>query len=143
MFIRAYQGLAGYLAKSGFKQWLSGIAVRTCYDFMRKKYRTREIPLSELTDAHREWLENTISDKVYEESSRQDDALKVLEWAMSRISAADKMMLELVYFEGYTHKEAGILLGWSVANVKIRSYRAKKKLHKIIMEQIRQHQEAS
>jgi RNA polymerase sigma-70 factor (ECF subfamily) len=136
VFVRAYQGLAGFLQKSGFKQWLSGIAVRTCYDFWRGKYRQKEVPMSQLSDAHREWIENTVSDvseKAHEESDRQKEALEILESALSRLSAADRMVIELVYLEGNSNKEAADLLGWSVANIKIRAFRARKKLHKILL----------
>jgi len=34
--------------------------------------------------------------------------------------------------EGLSGKEAATLLGWSVANVKIRSFRSRKKLQKIL-----------
>ena len=147
VFIRAYQGLSGFSGKSSFKQWLSGISVRTCYDFWRKKYRSKEVPMSGLTDAHREWLENTISAdavRTFDENGMQADALEILDWALSKLSAADRMTLELVYLEGYSYKEAGGLLGWSIANIKIRAHRAKKKLYKILMaekEKNREHHE--
>jgi RNA polymerase sigma-70 factor (ECF subfamily) len=44
------------------------------------------------------------------------------------------MVLELVYLEGYSVKEAANLLGWSTAKVKVRSFRSRKKLHKLIKE---------
>jgi len=134
VFVRAYQGLGGYSKKSGFKQWLAGIAVRTCYDFWREKYRVKEVPMSQLSDAHREWIENAISDssgQSYEEGDRHARALEILDVVLARMSAADRMVLSLTYLEGYTHKEAAGLLGLSIANVKIRAHRARKKLHKI------------
>lgn len=145
VFIRAYQGLPGFSGKSNFKHWLSAISVRTCYDFWRKKYRSQEIPMSGLTDAHREWLENTVSNdaiKTFEEDERQTEALEILDWAMAKLSAKDRMTLELIYLEGYSHKEAGALLGWSVANMKIRAHRAKRKLNKIILSEIKKNQGA-
>jgi len=42
------------------------------------------------------------------------------------------MVIELVYLEGLSVKEAGGLLGWSTANVKVRSFRSRKKLEKIL-----------
>ena len=42
------------------------------------------------------------------------------------------MVLELVYLEGFSNKEASDLLGWSVANVKVRSFRSRRKLEKIL-----------
>ena len=138
VFVRAYSGLAGFAEKSGFKSWLSGIAIRACYDFWRKKYRMREVTVSQLTDTHREWLENSISNEsaeAFDESGRQSEALEILDWALGRLSAADRMIVDLIYFEGLSHKEAGALLGWSIPNVKIRSWRAKKKLHKLLTEE--------
>jgi RNA polymerase sigma-70 factor, ECF subfamily len=43
------------------------------------------------------------------------------------------MVMELVYLEGLSGKEAAQLLGWSVANVKIRSLRSRRKLEKLLM----------
>ncbi len=135
VFVRAYKGLSGFAGKSGFKQWLSGIAVRTCYDFWRRKYREREVPMSELSDAHRQWIQQTIfdgSENDYEALGRRKEALEILDAILSRLSAEDRMVMELVYLEGCSYKEAAKLLGWSVANIKIRVFRARKKLHKIL-----------
>lgn len=137
VFVRAYQGLAGFSGKSGFSQWLAGIAIRTSYDFWRREYRHKEIPVSQLTDAHREYIENTVSNdsaEIFEQAGRRDEAAEMLEWALNRLSAPERMVLELVYFEEYSHKEAAKLLGWSVANIKVRLHRARKKLTRILLE---------
>jgi RNA polymerase sigma-70 factor (ECF subfamily) len=48
------------------------------------------------------------------------------------LSPRDRMALELVYLEGLSVKEAADLLQWSVANVKVRSFRSRKKLEKVL-----------
>ena len=35
VFVRAYQALPGFKQEGSFRQWLSAIAVRTCYDFWK------------------------------------------------------------------------------------------------------------
>ena len=112
-FIRAYQSLATFSGEDNFRHWLSSIAVRTCYDFWRERYKAREIPMSSLTEKHREWLENVISDtsdKAFSEHGSRKE----------------------VYLEGQTVKEAAELLGWTTANVKVRSFRSRRKLHKLL-----------
>jgi RNA polymerase sigma-70 factor (ECF subfamily) len=42
------------------------------------------------------------------------------------------MVIELVYLEELSVKEAADLLGWSVGNVKVRSFRSRKKLEKLL-----------
>lgn len=139
VFIRAYQGLAGYKGKTPFKGWLSGIAVRTCYDFWRKRYRSPEFAMSSLSDAQQEWLERTLRDdsgEVLAEKASEEAEQALLAYALDRLSPEDRMVMELVYLEGYSGKEAARLLGWTVANVKVRAYRCRKKL-KAIIQQLR------
>ena len=135
VFVRAYQSLPGFKKKSSFKQWLSTIAVRTCYDFWRKAYRSREVPMSTLTEKHRDWVEQVIfeqSNRSFYEDGSQKEAREILDWALDQLTAKDRMVLELVYLEGLSGKEAAGLLGWSVANVKVRSFRSRKKLQKLL-----------
>jgi RNA polymerase sigma-70 factor (ECF subfamily) len=138
VFVRAYQSLATFKNTSNFEHWLSSIAVRTCCDFWRKQYRNRELPLSALSEKQQYWLEAAISDQsrqsFYAEGSQQE-AQEILNWALNKLSAEDRMVVELVYLEGLSGKEAADLLGWSVANVKIRSFRARKKLQKLLCQE--------
>jgi RNA polymerase sigma-70 factor (ECF subfamily) len=135
VFIRAYQSLASFQSRDRFKSWLSTVAVRTCYDYWRRAYKSREIPMSFLSDRHREWLEEVMSEQscqFYQDRGAMKEAREVLEWALERLSPEDRMVLELVYLEGLSGKEAAAQLGWSVANVKIRSFRSRKKLEKLL-----------
>lgn len=136
VFVRAYQSLPTYKAKGNFKQWLSAIALRSCYDYWRKAYRSREVPMSSLTERHQDWLEEAMSeqsDQSFHEKSSQQEAIEILDWALGKLSAKDRMVMELVYLEGLSGKEAADLLGWSVANVKIRSLRSRRKLEKLLI----------
>jgi RNA polymerase sigma-70 factor (ECF subfamily) len=56
----------------------------------------------------------------------------LLDWALAKLSPEDRMVIELVYLEELSVKEAADLLGWSAANVKVRSFRSRKKLHSLI-----------
>lgn len=135
VFVRTYQSLPTFKGKSSFQKWLSSIAVRTCYDFWRKQYRTRELPMSTLSEKHQDWLEKVMSDQASQslyEKGRQEEAGELLDWALDQLSAEDKMVLELVYLEGLSVKEAADLLGWSTVNVRVRSFRSRKKLHKLL-----------
>jgi RNA polymerase sigma-70 factor (ECF subfamily) len=132
-FIRIYESLAQFRGPQGFRQWMAAIATRTCYDYWRRAYRSKEVAMGSLTDEHREWLERAASEQVSgEDIARQAEAREVLEYALSRLSAEDRMVLELIYREGLSVREAAGLLGWSMANVKIRAFRSRKKLHKLL-----------
>lgn len=72
-----------------------------------------------------------IIDKFREEGLKKE-ASELLEWALSKLAPEDRMVIELVYLEGYSGREAANLLGWSVSNVKVRSFRLKRKLKSIL-----------
>ena len=134
-FIRAYQSLGSFRGEDNFRHWLSSIAVRTCYDFWRERYRSKEVPMSSLTEQHQQWLENVISDRsdrAFGDHGSRKEAREILEWALAKLSAEERMVLELVYLEGLTVREAAELLGWTTANVKVRSLRSRRKLEKLL-----------
>ena len=66
------------------------------------------------------------------ESESRKEAGELLDWALSRLSAENRMVLELLYLEGLSVKEAADLLGWSVANVKVRAFRSRRILEKLL-----------
>jgi len=135
VFVRAYQSLATFKERSPFKHWLSAIAVRACYDFYRKHYRSKELPMSSLSEEHQEWLEGVMSDRSdqsFDDKVSQEKARELLTWALDRLSPEDRMVLELVYLEGRSGRETADLMGWSVANVKVRSLRARRKLRRLM-----------
>ncbi|HPD60651.1 MAG TPA: sigma-70 family RNA polymerase sigma factor [Thermodesulfobacteriota bacterium] len=135
VFVKAYQSLLTFKFKGGFKQWLSAIAVRTCYDFWRKEYRSRETPMSCYSEEEQNIVKRALATQcmqaTFQENSRKE-ASELLNKALDRLSPEDRMVLELVYLEALSIKEAAGLLGWSIANVKIRLFRSRKKLRKIL-----------
>jgi RNA polymerase sigma-70 factor (ECF subfamily) len=131
-FVRAYRSLRTFRGETPFKNWLSRIAVRCCYDFWRAHYRNRETPVSSIPGEALHWIEGVFAESSVEGSPQDREALAVLRWALDRLSPEDRMVLTLVYLEEHTTAEAAELLRWSVPKVKIRAYRARKKLRKTL-----------
>jgi RNA polymerase sigma-70 factor (ECF subfamily) len=137
VFIRIYESLppAKFQGEKKFEHWISTIAVRTCYDFWRKQYKSRELPISSLTENQQVWLEEALSEasaKSFYEKGLEKEAKELLDWALGRLSAEERMVVELVHLEGCSVKEAARLLGWSSVNVKVRSFRSRKKLRRLL-----------
>ncbi len=131
VFLRTYRSLPGFKSGDGFKPWLSVITTRTCYDFWREHYKSRELPMSSLSEQHQAWIENALSEQssqYFDQKGAEREAREILDLALANLSAGDRMVLELVYLEGHSTKEAAQLLGWSNANVKVRLFRSRKKL---------------
>src|SRR5208282_6830783 len=106
-----------------------------CYDYWREKYKAKEVPMASLTDDHSQWVESVLSDqsqKHFEKEELLRESKEVLQWALNKLTAEDRMVITLLYLEELSVKETADLLGWSVVNVKVRAHRSRKKLRKII-----------
>lgn len=136
-FVRAYRSLKTFRAKTPFRHWLASIAVRSCYDFWRDRYRNRETPMSSISEDDRDWLNGLPVNGSVGDHARSRQALRVLRWAMERLSAEDRIVLALIYLEGHTAAQTAELLRWSVPKVKIHAYRARKKLRRTLSSALR------
>ena len=135
VFVRAYRSLAGYRGDSPFGHWLAKVAVRACHDFWRAEYRRRERPESELSDECRAFVEEAAAletSEAAEETVSRREARELLAWAMDRLSPTDRMVVTLTHLEERPVAEAAELLGLSVPNVKVRAFRARKKLRELL-----------
>ena len=120
IFVKAYQKLPSFRGEAPFEHWVSRIAVHSCYDFLRKTRRDREnVPL--------DGIEIGSSDNV---SAR--DATEILQWAMARLSADERLVITLLELEEKSVRDTAELTGWSESNVKVRAFRARQALKKIL-----------
>jgi len=134
VFVRAYMGLAQFSNSVSIDHWLAVIAVRTCYDFWRARKRDA-VPVSSLTGDHQRWIDEVLaaeSEDRFQERVRSREAGEVLEWALGHLSPEHRAVLTLIYLEGESVREAARLLGWSQVTVKVRAYRARQALRKVL-----------
>ncbi len=131
VFIKAFQKLSGFRADAPFEHWLMRVAVRTCYDFLRKHQRNRETPLAELTDEEDRWLDSVVS-APSDEPGDAEAARALVERLLSQLPAADRMVITLLDIERRSVKEIADLTGWSISLVKVRAFRARGKMRKIL-----------
>lgn len=133
VFVRAFKSLRSFRGDSPFQHWISSIAVRTCRDFWRGRYRNQETPVSALSEEAQAWLESVGSvDGERPSQAESFETKELLDWAMGQLKPDDRMVLTLTYLEDRSVGETAGLMGISQANVKIRAMRARGKLRKII-----------
>ena len=131
IFIKAYQKLDSYRAEAPFEHWLMRLAVRTCYDFLRKHQRNREFNATDLSTEETDWLETYATQP---ESAEEDQAgaRKLVERILAQLKPADQMVIRLLEIEEKSVKEIAELTGWSETLVKVRAFRARARMRKIL-----------
>lgn len=135
-FVRAYRALPAFRGDAPVRIWLLRIARHAAMDFWRRTYRRRERLLDDLDDGAAVRLEAAHQEQVARQQA-DDDALQTarerLNAALTRLSPDDRAVLTLVELEERSMQEAAQTLGCGLSAVKVRAFRARKRLKTILM----------
>ena len=131
VWLKAYHKLASFRGDAPFEHWLMRLTVRTCYDFLRSHQRNREAAFSELAEAEGDWLERFAAQP--ESAGEGADAAKLLvERILAELSPPARLVITLLEIEERSVKQISELTGWSVPLVKVRAFRARAEMRKIL-----------
>lgn len=131
IWLKAYQKLASFRGDAPFEHWLMRLAVRTCYDFLRGHQRNRESSFSDLTEHETDWLDRFVADPDAAPEDA-DAARSLVNRVLEELSAPARLIITLLEIEDRTVKEIAQLTGWSVPLVKVRAFRARAEMRKIL-----------
>lgn len=125
IFMKVYSNIGKYRGEAPFEHWLMRIAVHTCYDMLRGRRRERlNVPLDD--------VDFSLGGPVVLDSLSALQARDVLNKALAGLKPEDRLVIILLELEELSVKEVARLTGWSESNVKVRSFRARQMLKKII-----------
>ena len=128
---KAFQKLGTFRGEAPFEHWLMRMCVRTCYDFLRAHQRNRETSFSELSDEQSDWLERFAGD-ADNASEHADAARQLVQRVLEQLSPAARMVITLLEIEDRPIKEIAALTGWSLPLVKVRAFRARAEMRKVL-----------
>lgn len=110
--------------------WLGKIAATSCLDVLRNRKRKPENLLCELSDAEgRVIFEHAGSDASSENALIDRDLAEKL---LAGLPPEDRALLQMLYAEDMSVSEAAAALGWSKSKIKVRAWRARNKLRKVL-----------
>lgn len=131
VWVKAFQKLGSFRGEAPFEHWLMRLTVRTCYDFLRSHQRKRELNFSELSDPENDWLERFVSQSE-DASEHAQAARQLIERIMEKLTPAARLIITLLEIEDRSVKEISALTGWSVPLVKVRAFRARAEMKKLL-----------
>ncbi len=120
VFVKTYQNLAKFRGDAPFEHWISRIGARACYDFLRRERRSRE-------NVTLEGVEVPVEDNVAPARAKE-----ILDHALAQLPAEQRLVITLLELEEKSVREIAGLTGWSESNVKVRAFRAREALKKVL-----------
>ena len=120
-FFRLITKKPRYSGKSTFKSWLYAIGRNVAVDYIRHNSKMLQTPIED--------MENYLSEELSLEHSYIKEERKIIvHKALSKLSTDYRTILWLVFFEGFSNKEAAIVLKKNDRQIKDLLYRAKQSL---------------
>jgi RNA polymerase sigma-70 factor (ECF subfamily) len=117
-FLAAWRRLGTYEARAPFEHWITRVCLRRCYARLAAE-RRHEAPLPPSDPAA---------------PSHDPVAAIDVERLLARLAPSDRFVLLLLEGEGWSVKEIAERIGWTVANVKVRAFRARRRLRRMLEE---------
>lgn len=107
--------------------WLTRIATNTCLNIVRGAKRRPELTVSDLSDDETGWLDQQLGGAT---ASVENDlvAADLADRLLGTLSPEDQQALLMIDGENASVKEVAEATGWSESKVKVRAFRARKKV---------------
>jgi RNA polymerase sigma-70 factor (ECF subfamily) len=124
-FIKAYQKLDSFKGDSKFSTWLYTIAYRNALTKVRKKKL-------ETTDIDSYVMDNHKDDHDFPqlEAIKNNEQEKYVKQAIENLGETDSLLITLFYLNDNSIEEIQEITEMSQSNVKVRLFRARKKLYR-------------
>ena len=122
-FLKAYNKLDSLKEQEKVKSWLYSIARNVTIDFFRRN-KNRSIPLDSAIMEN--YARATAVD--YRNDVMQSEVSQELQKCLATLSEDDRMIVKLLYYEGFSYKEICDLLNINQNTLKSRLHRARKVL---------------
>ena len=131
VWLKSFQKLSSFRGDAPFEHWLMRLTVRTCYDFLRAHQRNREMNFTELTEPENDWLDRFLT--APESADEHAMAAKqLIDRLLEQLSPPARLIITLLEIEDRSVKEIAAMTGWSVPLVKVRAFRARKEMQKLL-----------
>jgi RNA polymerase sigma-70 factor (ECF subfamily) len=131
VWLKAFDKLKSFRGEAPFEHWLMRMTVRTCYDFLRAHQRNRESAFSEISEPEEDWLDRFVAEPGHA-ADDADAAKQLVQRVLEKLSPEARLVIQLLEIEDRSVKEIAELTGWSVPLVKVRAFRARGEMRKIL-----------
>lgn len=125
-FVKVYRSLKSFRGNAKFSTWLYRIIYNTAISRLRIKKRyvlTEDVAVAKGNEADMD------DGEAY---SEKEERMRALESALDTLPHDEKFILQLYYYQETPVRELAAATGLSEANVKVKLYRARKKLQESI-----------
>ena len=135
VFLKAFTELDSFEGRGSFEGWLTRIATNTCLNLLRGAKRRPELTAADLSEDEGALIENLLAGEAAERQRSAERGLVAADLAervLETMSPDDRLVLLMLDGEGDSVKEVAEATGWSESNVKVRAFRARRRMREAV-----------
>jgi RNA polymerase sigma-70 factor, ECF subfamily len=135
VFLKAFTQLKNFENRGSFEGWLTRITVNTCINILRRTRSANELTMSDLTTDETGWLEDKLMNSSPPVHSSAEDRLIAADLVgrvLDSLPPEDAAVLTMMESEGYSVKEICDLTGWNESKVKVKAFRARRRMREAL-----------
>jgi RNA polymerase sigma-70 factor (ECF subfamily) len=130
VFMKVFANLGQYSGQVPVEHWVSRIAVNTCLNELKAERIRPEWRWSDFSEEEQHLIE-ALASSASEHPELPSFAFRdLLERLLGTLSPQDRLIIQWLHLEERSVAEVRQLTGWSEAMIKVRAFRARRKLQK-------------
>jgi RNA polymerase sigma-70 factor (ECF subfamily) len=134
IYLKMFTRLSQYQGAVPFPHWVSRIAVTTCIDHLRAQKRRPEFRWADLSETEAEVLDNVLTNTNDVPANDAMASHELVHKLLGQLKPDDQTVIRMLDLEQKTIAEISQLTGWNQSLIKVRAFRARRKLQKLFQE---------
>ena len=132
IFIKILQKLPQFSGTVPLEHWVSRIAVNTCINQIQAEKARPELREADLSEEQIAVIRNLAATTGELAPDRSFASRQLVEHLMNALKPAERLVIDLLYFQQRSVAEIRRLTGWSGPLVKVRAFRARQKMKQLL-----------
>ena len=131
VFMKMFAKLDGFSGAVPLEHWVSRITINTCLNQLAAEKARPELRWADLSEEQAQTLEEVTAGPEELDPSQNLAAREMDEKLLAQLAPANRLVLTLLHLEGRSVEEVRQITGWNVPVIKVRAFRARRKLRKV------------
>lgn len=128
VFMKIFSRLDQYSHAVPIEHWVSRVTINTCLNELKAEKIRPEWRWADLSEEHQHVIESLAAVEDEPKEHRSAEARALLQLLFECLKPKDRLVIKLLHLEEKSIAEISRITGWSKAVVKVRAFRARKKL---------------
>lgn len=130
IFVKVFAKLDQFSGTVPLAHWVSRIAVNTCLNALQAEKIRPETRWADLSEEEEFVLQSLASTSDDLEPGQRLAARELVAKLLDHLNPSDRLLIQLLHLQGESVEEIRQITGWSISLIKVRAFRARRKLRK-------------